>query len=54
MAFNPGDIVKKISGTQQYVILTVLPNSKYACKLHPQQSSVKFTFNETDLVLVPQ
>jgi len=52
MAFNVNDIVKKTTGSQRYIIVTILSDSKYECKLYPQHSSVKFTFNEADLVLV--
>ena len=52
MAFNVGDIVKKVGGTQKYQVIEVLADSKYKCKLYPRMSeSVIFTFAEADLVL---
>ena len=53
MAFNVGDIVKKVSGsTQKYQVVEVLANSKYKCKLYPRTTeSVSFTFDEADLIL---
>lgn len=51
MAFNVGDIVKKITGTQKYkVIETASP--KYVCKLYPLiNPNLKFTFDESQLEL---
>ena len=52
MAFNIGDIVKKVSGVQKFIVKVVLPDSKYQCTYYPETApGVKFTFKEADLVL---
>ena len=52
MAFNVGDIVKKIDGsTQKYKVAEANP-PKYVCKLYPQiNPTLKFTFDESQLEL---
>ena len=53
MAFNVGDIVKKIGGSQKYKVSEVLAGSKYRCKFEPStNNTVTFVFKEADLVLV--
>lgn len=52
MAFNVGDIVKKVGGQQRYEVVTVLTGAKYECKLNPETvHGVKFTFQEENLEL---
>lgn len=53
MAFNVGDIVRKVGGSQKYKVTEVLTGSKYKCKFEPPMNeTVTFVFKETDLVLV--
>ena len=52
MSFNVDDIVKKISGTQKYVVKEVLTDDKYKCKYYPDiGQSISFVFKGTDLEL---
>ena len=52
MAFNVGDVVRKVSGIQKYQVVEVLDGSKYKCKYYPNAGSASFVFKEADLVIV--
>jgi NADPH-dependent curcumin reductase CurA len=49
MAFQVGDIVKKIAGFQKYKIVEVLENSKYKCQQEPQTAKFYLVFKEAVL-----
>ena len=54
MAFNVGDIVKKINGSQKYEVMIVLPEKKYNCKYSPRppySETAEFVFKEDNLKL---
>jgi len=53
MAFDEGDVVRKVVGTKKYQVVEVLVDSKYKCKMYPRMcESVSYVFDETDLILV--
>lgn len=49
--FHVDDIVKKIGGSQKYVVVEVLEGSKYRCKLYLIVPTMTFVFKEADLEL---
>jgi len=55
MAFQVGDIVKKITGIQKFEVMEVLAGSKYKCKYYPRppyNDKISFEYAESDLELV--
>jgi hypothetical protein len=53
MAFDVGDIVKKVDGEKKYQVVEVLSGDKYKCKMYPRVcESVTYTFNGVELELV--
>jgi len=54
MAFEVGDVVKKIGGTQKFEVVEVLEDSKYKCKYYPRppySETVFFTYKESEIEL---